>query len=71
MHGYEIWKHVGDPAPADPSGYAYVGTLTRTPFTDVFTAADAGKTVYYLLRWVSTKSQPGPWSDVVTAKIPL
>jgi len=71
VHGYEIWRHVGDPAPADPSGYAYVGTLTRTPFTDVFTAADAGKNVYYLLRWVSTRSQPGPWSDVVTAKVPL
>ena len=71
VHGYEIWKHLGDPQPADPSGYTYVGTQTRTPFTDVFTAADAGKSVYYLLRWVSTKSQPGPWSDVITAKIPL
>ena len=38
---------------------------------DLRLAADAGKSVYYLLRWVSTKGQPGPWSDVVTAKIPL
>jgi hypothetical protein len=70
VHGYEIWKHVGD-QPADPSGYTYIGTQTRTPFTDVFAPADAGKSVYYVLRWVNKKSQPGPWSDVITAKIPL
>jgi hypothetical protein len=71
VHGCEIWRHVGDPQPPDVNGYVYAGTTTRTPFTDVFTAADAGKTAYYLLRWTSTKGQAGPWSDVVAAKIPL
>jgi len=67
----QIWMHVGDPAPADPSGFAFVRNVTRTSYLDVHPAADAGKSVYYLLRWENSKGEPGPWSDVVTAKVPL
>ncbi len=67
----QVWMHVGDPAPADPTGFAFVRNVTRTPYLDVHPAADAGKSVYYLLRWENSKGEPGPWSDVVTAKVPL
>ncbi len=67
----QVWMHVGDPAPADPTGYGFVKNVTRTPYTDVHAAADAGKTVSYLLRWQNNKGEPGPWSDVIIAKIPL
>lgn len=43
---------------------------TRTPYADVHPAADAGKNVHYLLRWQDHKGNPGPWSDVIVAKIP-
>ena len=69
--GYQVWMHVGDPQPADPTGYVFVKRVTRTPYVDVHPASDAGKTVYYLLRWENSKGDPGPWSDVVVAKIPL
>jgi hypothetical protein len=48
-----------------------MGLDTRTPYTDTHPAADAGKTVYYWLRWQNAKGEVGPWSDVLSAKIPL
>jgi hypothetical protein len=70
MHGVEIWSHVGDPAPADASGYSFIALDTRTPYLDEHPVADAGKSVYYLLRWQNTKGESGPWSEVATIKIP-
>ncbi len=70
IHGCRIYSHVGDPAPTDITGYAFLALDTRTPYTDVHAAADAGKTVYYLLQWENTKGQPGPVSDVLSTKIP-
>ena len=71
VHGCQIWFHVGDPAPADASGYAFLALDTRTPYVHTHAAADAGKTAYYLLRWQNPKGEPGPWSTVVAAKIPI
>lgn len=69
VHGCEVWTFVGDAEPASPSDYSFLGLDTRTPYTDVHDAADAGKTAYYLLRWQNKKGEPGPWSGVISAKI--
>jgi len=29
----------------------------------------AGKTVYYWLRWVNTRGEAGPWSSVASAMV--
>ena len=71
VHGCQIWSYVGDAPPADVSGYAFLALDTRTPYTDNHPEANAGKTVHYRLRWANTKGEPGPWSSVVSAKIPL
>ncbi len=71
VHGAEIWSHVGDPAPADPASYTFLALDTRTPYVDEHPAADAGKSVYYLIRWQNTKGEAGPWSDVVSGKVPV
>lgn len=34
-----------------------------------FTSANAGKTAYYALRWVSTRGDKGPWSEPTMATI--
>lgn len=70
VHGCQIYLAVGTAAPADPTGYTFVALDTRTPYTDVHPAADAGKMAYYMLRWANAKGEPGPWGDVVSAKIP-
>lgn len=71
VHACEIRTHVGDPPPADWTGYTFLAHDTRTPYTDVHPPADAGKTAYYMIRWLNTKLEPGPWGDVISAKIPL
>jgi hypothetical protein len=47
----------------------YLALDTRTPYTVEFEAADAGKTAYYMLRWISPRGETGPWSQTVTGTI--
>ena len=37
-------------------------------FTD-FDGADGGKQAHYMLRWVNTRGETGPWSETATATI--
>lgn len=71
VHACEIRIFVGTAPPADESAYTFLAHDTRTPYTDVHPASDAGKTAYYMVRWLNTKLEPGPWGDVISAKIPL
>jgi hypothetical protein len=68
--GCQVWSYVGESAPADATSYAFLALDTRTPYADEHTRSEAGKNAYYLLRWQNSKGETGPWSDVVTAKIP-
>lgn len=70
VHGYRIFRHLGDPAPTDPAAFTYVNTSSRTPYADIHSPADAGKTVSYIGCWESPKHEQGPWSDVLTTKVP-
>jgi hypothetical protein len=69
VSGCEVWVKVGNAAPADPSELKYLATDTRTPYVAEFDGADAGKTAYYMLRWVSTRGETGPWSQTVSGTI--
>lgn len=71
VHACEIRIYVGDSAPADETGYTFLAHDTRTPYTDAHPASDAGKTAYYMMRWLNAKLAPGPWGNVISAKIPL
>jgi hypothetical protein len=42
---------------------------TATPYVVEYTSADAGKTASYMLRWVNTRDEKGPWSQTVSATI--
>ena len=69
VQGCEIWMKVGDPAPAGPNDVHYLALDTRTPYTVEFEAGDANKTAYYMLRWISTRAETGPWSATVSGTI--
>jgi hypothetical protein len=69
--GAEIWGAItaqGAPAPAVPDGY-HMLAQDRSPHLCEHEAEDTGKTAYYILRWVNTHSEKGPWSDAVSATI--
>ena len=58
-----------DPAPIDPSELTFLATDTRTPYLAAFAGADANKVTHYMLRWESTRDEPGPWSETASATI--
>jgi len=70
VHGCEIWMKVDGDPPKDASELTYLATDTRTPYVATFDGADAGKMVYYWLRWINSRSQQGPWSSTISAMIP-
>lgn len=72
VSGAEIWvktSPVADPPPAGPSGLTFIALDTRTPYTLDFEGGDGGKNAHYMLRWVSTTGEKGPWSETATATV--
>lgn len=69
MLGCEIWRHIGNAPPASESDYEFVALDTASPYTAFYTMADAGKMVYYALRWKSKNGDTGEWSETVEATV--
>lgn len=69
VRGCEIWCKIGGTAPLDYSETKYLATDTKTPYVAHFDGADGGKTVHYMLRWVNTRNEPGPWSETISVTI--
>jgi hypothetical protein len=67
--GAEIWVKIGDPPPVDPSELTFLGTDTRTPYVATYPGADANKVAHYMLRWINTRGEKGPWSETASATI--
>ncbi len=70
--GAEVWVtlvNAGSPPPRDPAALSFLMMATRPTVRAAFTSADGGKTAVYMLRWVSTRGEKGPWSDVVTGTV--
>jgi hypothetical protein len=42
---------------------------TRPSFRADFRGADGGKTAVYMARWVNTRGEKGPWSEITAAKV--
>jgi hypothetical protein len=70
VRGCEIWVKIGDPAPVDASEADFLAFDTASPYVSDYSGADAGKTAHYMLRWVNTREEKGPWSTTVSATIP-
>lgn len=69
MLGCEIWRYIGTSAPTTESDFQYVATDTDSPYVSMFAMADAGKKVYYHLRWLSKSGERGEWSETIEATI--
>jgi hypothetical protein len=69
VSGCEIWVKVDGAAPVDPDELKYLATDTSSPYVASFRGADGGKTAYYMLRWVNTRGEQGPWSQTMNATI--
>lgn len=70
--GAEIWLALtptGQPAPPLGDSYKFLSVNSRGNLQTDFPSAEAGKTAYYALRWVSTRGDKGPWSEVCAATV--
>ncbi len=70
--GCEIWVKVsahGEPPPADPNELSFLAMDTASPYIAEFDGANGGKTAHYMLRWVKTGGDKGPWSETISATI--
>lgn len=73
--GTEVWVKltaVGPPTPptpSDPADFDFLAVDTATPYLSEYAGADGGKNANYILRWVNSRGQKGPWSEVFSATI--
>lgn len=73
--GAEVWvklvpPHDADqPTPTDPNALSFLTMTTRPSFRAEFKAGDGGKTAVYMTRWVNTRGEKGPWSEITTATV--
>jgi hypothetical protein len=69
VQGCEIWVKVDGPPPVDAGELRYLATDTRTPYVAAYDGSQGGKIAHYMVRWVSTRGETGPWSQTVSATI--
>jgi hypothetical protein len=69
VHGVEVRYQIGGAEPTDPNQMLTLGTFPNSTFVKDFPLADAGKLVYYYMRWINRRGQAGPWSELVSATI--
>ena len=63
----ELRKKVGE-APVGPDDMQTTAIMTSSPAV-IDLAGQAGETVYYVARYLNTKGQPGPWSEIESAEV--
>jgi len=69
VKGAEIRRAVADAPVNDPEQMDFLALDSATPYVAQYTAAEAGKTASYIIRWVNRRDEPGPWSQTVSATI--
>ena len=70
VRGAQIFIKIGGEAPTSPDECKYLATDTKTPYTHDFEMDEGGMMVYYLLRWENSRGEVGPWSRVISARVP-
>lgn len=65
----ELRCYCGPTPPADPTAFGWVANDSGTPYLKVFDATDANKDAWWVARWVNTRGEAGPWSEVVKATV--
>ena len=70
--GCEIWVKVsatGEAAPSSADELSFLSLDTASPYIAEYDGANGGKTAHYMLRWVKSGGEKGPWSETISATI--
>ncbi|MDR2042535.1 MAG: hypothetical protein LBP98_09530 [Tannerella sp.] len=68
--GFELWRRIGGDTGPLFSEMQLIELATRSPHLVEYTSGDRGKMVRYASRWVNTRGQKGPWSEIISAIVP-
>lgn len=68
--GYQVYRKIAETAPVSIDDCDYRGVTGRRFYNDNFDGADAGKSVFYLLRYVTRTGLTGPTSAMLATTIP-
>jgi hypothetical protein len=67
----EIREQIGGVAPVDPESMTTLAMEGRAPYRANFEPADAGKPVWFALRWIDHFGCSGPWSPIFASAVPV
>ena len=70
--GAEVWVKLVDadkPAPTNPAALTFLTMTTKPTFRADFKLGEGGKTAVYMARWINTRGEKGPWSEITTATV--
>jgi hypothetical protein len=70
VHGVEIAWAVLAEAPKDYEELIHSEFDTCSPYVFQFKLSDAGKILYFALRWENTRGKKGPWTTIQSIVIP-
>ena len=54
---------------ADPAALTFLTMTTRARFRAEFKAGEGGKAAAFMARWVNTRGEKGPWSEIAPATV--
>ena len=53
----------------NPAALVFLTMTTRPTFRAEVQALGRGKTAVYMARWINTRGEKGPWSEIATATV--
>ena len=65
----EIWHKIDGTKPKDETEIKYIKSCTKSPCIVDYKDTDAGKIAHYMLRWINTRNERGPWSETISITI--
>jgi hypothetical protein len=68
--GAQVSWAILDVPPTSERELTHTKLVTHSPFEVEFDVSERGKTVYFCLRWESTRGEVGPISEIISAIIP-
>ncbi|EIP97021.1 hypothetical protein OpiT1DRAFT_05582 [Opitutaceae bacterium TAV1] len=68
--GFEVWRKIGGETMPGIDEMHLVALALHSPYRAVYPSAQQNQRVWYAFRWVSTRGEKGPWSEIISAIIP-
>ncbi|MBL8880105.1 MAG: hypothetical protein JNG88_13385 [Phycisphaerales bacterium] len=67
--GSGVSSSLAPSAQSQVPGFSFLTMTTRSSFRAEYAKAAGGKTAVYMARWVNTRGEKGPWSEITTATV--